>query len=445
MRERVAITGLGAVTGFGLGVEPLWEGLLEGRTTIGPIQASDATPFHCALGSEVADFSARQLVPRHYRKAVKVMARDIELAVGAAKVAVEDAGLVTKASANGDDDFEPTYAPARVGCHIGAGLISCELDELSRALATARSPDDPNRVDLGAWGEGAMNNLPPLWLLKYLPNMLACHVTIIHDAQGASNTITCAEASGLLSAGESKRVIERGGADMCFSGGAESKVNPMGILRMEFAGRLARAGADATPASVVRPFDPEAPGQIPGEAGGIVILERLESARRRGARPHCELAGFASSQSAFSDDPARRGGGLALAIQRAIDDAGIDAGQIDAILPHGAAFRPLDEEERTAFETVFGDRLGEIPLITLAPALGETMAGAGGVALCVGATCLRRQMIPARLHEGAAAAGLDAGPAPARDARLDHMLVCTNALGGQNAAVVLRALRDERP
>jgi len=442
MRERVAITGLGAVTGYGLGVEPLWEGLLEGRTTIGPVDAFDATPFDCALASEVKGFSARQLAPKHYRKAVKVMARDIELAVGAAKAAIEDAEIVTKGSNDAAAAAPPTYAPERIGCHIGAGLISCELDELSRALATARSADDRDRVDLHAWGEGAMNNLPPLWLLKYLPNMLACHVTIIHDAQSASNTITCAEASGLLSAGESKRVIERGGADMCFSGGAESKVSPMGFLRLGFAGRLARADASASPTSIARPFDPEAPGQVPAEAGGIVILERVETARERGARMHCELAGFASSQSAFSDDPAQRGGGLALAIERALADAEIGADRIDAILPHAAGFAPLDEEERAALQSVFGSRLGEIPLVTLSPFLGESMAGAGGVALCAAATCLHRQMLPARVHEGRPAAGLDAGPAKARDARLDHMLVCTNALGGQNAAVVLRALRE---
>lgn len=438
MTRRVFITGVGAVTPFGVGAEALWEGLLSGQSRLAPIERFDASGFRSSLAGEVKEFAAKDFVPKSYRKAVKVMARDIELAVGAAKCAVEDAGIITKGLLAEGDDRPLTFDGARVGCHIGAGLIAAETDELTSALATAVGQG--GAFDLRAWGERGMQNLQPLWLLKYLPNMLACHVTIIHDARGPSNTITCAEASGLLSIGESMRVIERDDADMCFSGGAESKINLMGVLRMDLAERLAPTEGEAEGWKLVRPFDTQAKGGLLGEGGGIVVLEDGESVRARGAKPYAEALGFGAGHSPLSDDPVQRAEGLIGAIENALDDARIGPADIDAILPHASGIRSVDAEEAAAFSHVFGKRLGEIPLITLTPAIGDLMAGGGGVAAGVAAMCLRRQALPPRLHAGTPAFGLRAGPAAQRDARLAHVLVCTNALGGQNAALVLKAV-----
>jgi 3-oxoacyl-[acyl-carrier-protein] synthase II len=231
----IVLTGLGPISAFGVGIDPLWAAMCEGRSAIAPIKRWDASGFPSCAGAELADelYDVKTAVPKSYRKATKVMARDIELAVGAAAEAIRSAGLVTRGTAEG---AAPTIVPDRMGCHIGAGLIAAELDELTGAMWASRR-DDPATpgdlgVDLGHWGNQGMENLTPLWLLKYLPNMLACHVTIIHDCQGPSNTITCADASALLSLGESRRVIERGGephqphghaaADLRGSGGAGS-------------------------------------------------------------------------------------------------------------------------------------------------------------------------------------------------------------------------------
>ncbi len=437
MTREIVITGLGAVTGFGVGAAALWDGLLAGQSTLGPITRFDASGFPSALASEIPDFSARKFVPKTYRKAVKVMARDIELAVGASLDAVHDAGLITKGTR--DDDSTPlTYDPARVGCHIGAGLIACEIDELTAALSTSRN--DAGEFDYEAWGRGAINNLTPLWLLKYLPNMLACHVTIIHDARGPSNTITCAEASGGLSIGESKRIIERGEADICFSGGAESKLNPMGMMRLEFAGRLARTEGITDGASLISPYDPDAPGSLLGEAGGIILLESKDTAAARNAGAYCQLAGAGAGQSPASDDPARRSVGLQNAIRAAIRSAGITPDQIQAILPHAAGVPDLDLEEAAALRAIFGDSLEKIPLVTLTPAIGETLAGAFGVAACVGALCVHHQTLPTRLHAGKCPSDLQAHAADQRDASIQHMLVCSSSLGGQNAAVILKRI-----
>ncbi|MCB9838507.1 MAG: hypothetical protein H6813_04145 [Phycisphaeraceae bacterium] len=431
--RQVVITGLGAITGLGIGAEAAWQGLLEGRSALAPIKSFDASAFPCRIAAEIPDFSARDFVPKSYRKAVKVMARDIQIAVAAARLAVQDARLVT--TDTDDEDITPTYAPDRVGCQIGAGLIACEIDELTRALVS--SLDDQGRFDLRAWGKGGMNNLPPLWLLKYLPNMLACHVTIIHDAQGPSNTITCAEASGLLSAGESMRVIARGDADCCFTGGAEAKINPMGLTRMDLAQRLARTSADADPTSYVRPYDPQATGGLLGELAGICIVEAAQTATARGARPYAKISGFGAGHSPRRGNPRELAEGLIAAIEAALKQANLAPDRIDAILPHASGIPEVDQVEAAALEAVFGPKTAEIPCITITPNLGDGMAGSGGVALCIASMCLRHQSLPARIHHGSPANNILAGAATQRDAGLNNILVCSNALGGQNAAMIL--------
>ena len=177
-QRRVVISGLGPVTPVGVGIDAMWEKSCEGGSAISRIEAFDASGFRSRHGGGISKdlFNVRDAVPKSYRKATKVMARDIEFAVGGAAAAVADAGLVTKAAA---EDDEPTIAPGRMGCHIGAGLIAADIDELTMALS--RSVGEDGEFDYAAWGEQGMGNLTPLWLLKYLPNMLACHVTIIHD------------------------------------------------------------------------------------------------------------------------------------------------------------------------------------------------------------------------------------------------------------------------
>lgn len=438
MARRVVITGLGVVSPFGVGVQALWDGLLAGQSRLAPLAQFDASGFPCRLAGEVRDFHAKDHVPKSYRKAVKVMARDIELAVAAAKCAVEDAGLLTKGVIPEGADAQPTYAPHRVGCQIGAGLIAAETDELTGALATSR--DERGAFDLGRWGQTGMQNLQPLWLLKYLPNMLSCHVTIIHDARGPSNTITCAEASGGLSIGESLRVIERGDADLCFSGGAESKLNLMGFLRMTLAGRLAPTADQTDGSRLVRPYDAHATGAILGEAGGILTLEAHDTAQSRRAKPYAEIVGFGSAHSPRAATPEHRAQGLTWAIENALEDAEIGAGEIDAIAPHAAGIPDVDAEEAAALRAVFKDRLAGVPLITITPNIGDAMAGAFPVMAAAAALSLRHQALPARLHAGTPASAIQAGASPQRDARLRHALVCISALGGQNAALVLRTV-----
>lgn len=444
MARQVVITGVGLVTGFGAGREATWSGLCSGATAITPIDAFDATGFRCTLGAQARGFSAKDFVPKHYRKAVKVMARDIEIAVGAAHLAVADAGLITRAALAEDAQGGTTYTADRMGCHIGAGLISAETAELAAAMHPSR--DERGAVDLRRWGSTGMNNLPPLWMLKYLPNMLACHVTILHGCEGPSNTITCQDASGLLSIGESTRVIERDAADLCFSGGAESRMSHMSLVRTEVSGRLADTRASADPIAYARPYDASATGGLPGEAGGILILEEESAAKRRGARAWARVLGFSAAQSGppsvppFAKGQRLSGDGLRYAIEGALERAACGPEEIDAIFPLAACVPFMDEPEHEALRAVFGDRLASVEIVTTSPQLGQNLAGDSAVRAGIAAIALREQRLPARLHHGRAPDGLRVGTAPAREARLRRVLVCTSSNGGQNAALVLGAV-----
>lgn len=441
-RRRTVITGLGPITAFGVGIDPFWAALCEGRSAIRRIGRFDPSSLPCRLAAELDDalFDVKSVVPKSYRKATKVMARDIELAVGAAAAAVADAKLATKAA---DAESPPTIPPDRFGCHIGAGLIAADIDELTAALFTSR--DASGLLDLDHWGSAGMQNLTPLWLLKYLPNMLACHVTIIHDCRGPSNTITCAEASALLSIGESVRVIERNAADACLSGGAEFKINPMGVLRQTFARRLAPTDDAADPASAVRPFDPNAAGTVLGEGGGILVLEELQAAKSRGARVYAEIAGFAATQSFCPDtvglELEEGGESIADAAQAAMAQAGIGPQDIDAVAPFGSGIPHIDRAEAAAMRRLLGDRAARTPIITSIPNTGNCCAGASALTAIVAAKAVSERTLPARLNTSGAA-GLDANAAPSRAAKLDHVLVLSTGLGGQNAAMVLRSASD---
>ena len=437
MSRRIVITGLGPITGFGVGIAPLWEAMVEGRSAIRRITQFDPGGFECGIAAEIRpeDFDVRKVVPKNHRKATKVMCRDTALAVGGAAAALADAGLN---GLNGDG-AEPAIRPDRMGCHIGAGLICAEANELCAALWTSR--DDNGNVDLQHWGHTGMTNLTPLWLLKYLPNMLACHVTIIHDCRGPSNTITCCEASSGLSIGESVRVIQRDAADACLSGGAESKVNIMSMLRQTLAGRLAATSADQDPATVVRPFDPDATGTVIGEGGGIIVVEAADVAERRGAKVYARIAGVAATQSFCPDtlglelDPA--GAEIADAMLLAMKQAGIGPDDIDAVVPLGSSIPSVDRAEAAAIKRVLGSRSAEVPLITTVPNTGNCNAGAGTVAVAVAANAIKTQTLPARLNTGQVE-GLAAAACPSRPAELKCVLVSQTGQGGQNVAMVLQ-------
>ena len=438
MSAPVVISGIGPISAIGVGIEATWEAMLAGRSGIATVQGFDASKFHCGVGGEITKeaFSVRKIVPKSYRKATKVMCRDIELAIGAAASAVADAGLVTAATA---EDAQFTIDPERMGCHIGAGLICSDANELTAALWPSRGQG--GEFDLHHWGEEGMENLTPLWLLKYLPNMLACHVTIVHQCRGPSNTITCCESSSALSLGESMRVIERGDADACLTGGAESRLNPMAFYRQCCTGRLAETSADDDPGSVLQPFGNSARGTVLGEGGGILVLESTECLEKRGGRARATVNGFACTQSFDDDGFGVSATSLGDAIHAAMHSAKCTPGDIDAIVPFGSSMPAIDAGERDALHTTLGDRASQIPAICTIPYTGNCTAGNGAIGLCVATAALCEQTLPARLH-GGTAEGIDAGPSDSMSHDMERILVTSCSQGGQNTAVILGRVRS---
>lgn len=431
--RRVVITGVGVVSPIGIGAAAHWQALIEGKCGIGRIKAFDPGGFPCQLAGEVPEYRIADFVPKSYRKATKVMARDIELAVIAADDAFKGAGIQSKAYADA-----PSFDPKRFGCNIGAGLISAEMNELSAALVTARDDAWPNKLSLEKWGRDGMNQLTPLWLLKYLPNMLACHVTIVHGLMGPSNTITCDAASSHLAIGEAFRTIQRGKADFAICGGAESRINPMGILRQQLLGKLNETSNDR-PADAVRPFDAEAAGTVFGEGGGLLILEDHESATRRGATMYAELVGFAASQDVHKvTEPEPSGHSYGKAIENALRDAQVSAGDVGLVIPHAMGIASHDRAELAGLRRAFGEALPRVAMGAPTPQTGSLGAGSG-VDAATAVMAIHHQTIPPARNTTKPVDGAKLNASrEARPTRIDVAVSSTYSLGGQNAALVFR-------
>ncbi|MHC4364242.1 MAG: beta-ketoacyl-[acyl-carrier-protein] synthase family protein [Planctomycetota bacterium] len=435
---RVVITGLGAVSPLGLTVGDMWDALCAGQCGIGRITAFDPVGFSCQIAGQVPDFKVQQFVPKSYRKAVKLMSKDIKLGVAAADEALRSAGLVTK----GIDPENVNVDPERVAINLGAGLISCDLVELGPAVA-ASAVD--GKFDIRKWGREGLELVTPLWLLKYLPNMLACHIGIIHDIEGPSNSITCAEASAHLAIGEATQIISRGDSDVALAGGAEAKVNPIIMIRQCLLKR-ATSQCNDKPESACRPFDANAAGSVFGEGAGIVILESLERAKSRGARIYAEVIGVGSSNSINPQyEHLEPGGkGVQIAIEKALADARIKPADLDLVVPHGTAIACDDLAEASAIEAALGEAATEAAVWPTKSMLGNTGAASGAIDVIAAVCAIRDGKIPAAKNCDNKADGCNlniANQMQQKDIR--YALCCSYTYGGQTAAIVLKKFDSE--
>jgi 3-oxoacyl-[acyl-carrier-protein] synthase II len=430
---RVVITGFGQITPLGLNAEETWASLCAGRIGIDTITAFDPVGFTCKLAGQVPDYQIRDYVPKNHRKATKLMSRDIELAVIAANEAFIHAGLVTK----GIDPENINIDPERTAINIGAGLISCDLVEIAPAVAASATD---GKFDIHKWGIDGLNMVTPLWLLKYLPNMLACHVGIIHDIQGPSNTITCAEAAGHLAIAEATQVIARGASDVALAGGAEAKVNPIVMIRQYMLNRATTENND-DPASACRPFDADAKGSVFGEAAGVVILEEFKHAEKRNAKIYAEVVGLGQSNSINPEyqhiEP--DGKGIRIAIEKALAGAQIQPDDLDLIIPHGTGIPADDLAEANAIKAVLGDAAAEIPVWPIKSMMSNTGAASGAVDIIAALCAMRDGIIPAAKNCDKKAANCDLNiDDKLQKKNIRFALSCSYTYGGQTAAVILK-------
>jgi len=435
---RVVITGLGAISSLGLTANEMWAGLCAGSCGIGPITAFDPVGLTCKIAGQAPDFNIRQYVPKTHRKATKLMSRDIELAVIAAREAFMSSGLITK----GIDAENVNIDPRRMSISLGTGFISCDLAELGPAVAASVAD---RKFDIPKWGRKGLELVTPLWLLKYLPNMLACHIGIIHDIQGPSNTITCAETGAHIAIGEAGQIIARGNSDIAVAGGAEAKVSPMVMIRQCLFKRATAANNDA-PEAACRPFDSEAKGSVFGEGAGIVILESLKNAQKRDAKIYAEVAGVGQSNSLNPQyeyiEP--DGKGIELAIEKALADAKIGPGELDLVIPHGTGIPADDLAEARAIEAALGEATAKTPVWPTKSMLSHTGAASGAIDVVAAVCAMRDKKIPAakNCHKIAQGCNLNI-PDRLRSKNIRYALCCSYSFGGQTAAIVLKNLDGE--
>lgn len=374
--RRAVITGLGVISPLGCTPGRFWQALCAGTSGVGPIGAFDASGLPVRIAAQVPDFDGKHYLDKKDRKSLKVMARTIQLAVAGAHDALADSGV----------DMA-RLDPTRFGVDFGANLIASELEELgppARLSASGRIGE----VDLRRWGGEGLASMPPLWMLKYLPNMLACHVAILHNAQGPNNTITESDVASLLAIGEAYRVLQRGLADFMLAGGGDSKINPLSMARQCTFAQLSRRN-DA-PELACRPFDRDRDGGVIGEGGTVLVLEELGHARNRGARIYAEVVGFGA---AFDTD--RSGAGVRRAVRAALADAGVGPDAIDHVNAHGVGTVGDDRAEARGLHDALN---ADVPVFAAKSYFGNLGAAAGATELAASVLALARGHRPGSLH-----------------------------------------------
>jgi len=415
LSKRVVITGLGAITALGEGAETLWQAAVKNKSGIDTVRVDENLEF---AGGFVKDFDPEKFVTQ--RKALKVMARDIQLAVAAASLALDDA-----------DAKNLNEIRERYGVIVGSGVLNHELDELAYSIQSSIGAD--GCLDLKKFGGEGMSALFPLWLLKYLPNMPACHISILFGFEGPNNTLTTGASAGLQAVGEAYRIIQRGAADLMLAGAAESKINPVGMSQYQILGVLSETNSH-DPKKAYRPFDASANGFVVGEGSGFLVLEELEHAKKRGSKIYAEITGFGSSGHS----------GQKIAMRAALNEARISAEELDYLQACGLGISKEDALEAQAIQNVFNGSASHLWVSASKPVMGFTGFSSGTLDLIISTLSLKNQLIPPTMNfeRSSRALGFQLVKDKALKKAIRHAM--TNAFGfnGQCVSMVTEAYQE---
>lgn len=366
----VVITGIGLMSPLGIGREAAWAAMAAGESGVRMNEEFGAAGWVTPYGGRVAGFEAKEWIKP--RKSLKVMAREIQLGFAAGEQAWADAGLE-----------DATVDPERVGVVTGAGLMYCDLGELE---APYRACVTEEGFAYDRWGGDGLRALFPLWLLKYLPNMTACHIGIRRDARGPSNTIASKDVSSLLAFVESVAVLKRGAADVMLTGGASSRMYMTDDLWRSTA-ELYREGVE--PVDMHRPFDRRRGGCVCGEGAAVIVLETEQHALARKARILARVRGVGASSGPRLRNARDADAPLRSAMESALHSADTDASQLAAVSAHGLSTVEDDRAEAKAIWAALGDTLVTAPKSSL----GNLGAAGGAVELAVGVEGLRNNTV----------------------------------------------------
>jgi 3-oxoacyl-[acyl-carrier-protein] synthase II len=413
MKRRVVVTGIGLVTACGNDVSSTWEALKRGESGADLIKKFDTEKFDVKFACEVKNFSAENFLEK---KEARRMGAFTHFAIAAADEAVKDSGL----------KIDETNAEM-VGTYISSGIGDFwAIEREHEKLLTS----GPGRVS-------------PFFIVSAIVNLASGNVSIRHGAKGPNSATATACSAGAHAIGDSFRLIERGDADAMICGGAESAITPMSVAGFDSMRALSRRNDDPKHAS--RPFDAERDGFVIGEGAGILILEEMESAKKRGAKIYAEIVGYGMSGDAFHVTmPDETGSGAIRVMQKAIKDAGISPEQIGYVNAHGTSTPYNDKFETLAIKKVFGEHAYKMPVSSTKSMTGHALGAAGGIEAVISVLSLKEnQLMPTINYENPDPdCDLDYVPNEPRNAEVEYVLSNSFGFGGTNACLIFKRFEE---
>ena len=408
-KRRVVITGVGLVSPLGVGTEPTWSGLLGGCSGVANITLFDASRHSTRFAAEVKGFDPLGWVEK---KDVKKMDRFIQFAVAAADFALADSGL----------EIEGAEAEM-VGVYIGSGIGGFATIEREHETLLKEGP----------------RRISPFFIPAAIVNLASGWVSIRTGAKGPNSATCTACTTSAHAVGDSFRLIQRGEADAMIAGGSEAAITPLGVGG--FSAMRALSSRNDDPGHASRPFDKERDGFVIGEGSGIVVLEELEHARRRGAPIYCEVVGYGMSSDAFHiSAPCEDGDGAMRVMNRTLKDAGVEPTVVDYVNVHGTSTPQGDKVEVLALKRVFGDHARRMAISSTKSMTGHLLGAAGGLEAGITALALKTQMLPPTINyqHPDPECDLDIVPNAARKADMNYALSNSFGFGGTNGALLFR-------
>jgi len=408
-KVRVVVTGLGCVTPIGIGKDAFWSNLIAGKSGIGRITHYDPTNFDCQIAAEVKDFDPALYMDK---KDARRIVRFIQFAIAASKLAIEDSRfIITPDNAN------------RTGTLIGSGIGGVSFLEEQAKVLMEKGP----------------SKISPFTVPWMIANMAAGQVSIYLGAKGPNSCTVTACASGTNSIGDAMKIIERGDADVMVAGGTEAAITPLSMAG--FAAARAMSTRNDAPEKASRPFDNERNGFVMGEGAGIVILESLEHAQKRGAHIYAEVAGYGMSGDAHHiTAPAPGGEGAVRAMKMALDDGGLKPEDIDHINAHGTSTDLNDKFETMAIKTLFGDHAKKIAVSSNKSMVGHMLGAAGAVEFIAMVLSIMNDIVPPtiNLENPDPECDLDYVPSKSRNLKVRAAISNSFGFGGHNAVLAAK-------
>ncbi len=414
--RRVVITGTGLITPLGTGTEKNWRALLAGKSGIGPITRFNAESLDARIAGEVKDFSPEEFFER---KEARRMDLFTQYAIAAAEMAVRESGLPI------GPDKPHGYAPEKVGVIVGSGIggIGSLEEQHKRAL------------------EKGFDRLSPFFIIQMIINMAPGLISIRYGAKGPNWSPVSACSTGAHAIGEAWKSIRLGETDAVIAGGAEAAITPLGIGG--FAVMKALSTRNDAPEQASRPFDRDRDGFVEGEGAGVVILEELEQARKRGAVILAELVGYGANSDAYHvTAPSPDGEGAARCMRLALDSAKMNPGEVTYINAHGTSTPFNDANETKAIKTVFGDHARKLAVSSTKSMTGHMLGAAGGAEAVIGVLAITRNVLPPTINYTTPDPDceLDYVPNQARETRVQAVMSNSFGFGGTNAVLLFKRL-----